>query len=65
MSAIPTGMIAAFPEKNDCYCGEPSPHRHAYDAIWDGKNWLPVTSQAGIEFYVRCMSGNFKSSIPG
>ena len=43
------GQIAMMPEKMACYCSDPKPHWHAYESVFDGDKWLPVTSQAGIE----------------
>ena len=42
------GQIAMMPEQQSCYCSDPKPHWHAYEAVFDGDKWLPVTSQAGI-----------------
>jgi hypothetical protein len=43
------GQIAMMPEKQSCYCSDPKPHWHAYEAVFDGDKWLSVTSQAGID----------------
>ena len=43
------GQIAMMPEDKQCYCSDPKPHWHAYEAVFDGERWLPVTSQAGMD----------------
>jgi hypothetical protein len=43
------GQIAMMREEKPCYCSEPKPHWHAYQAVFDGDKWLPMTSQAGID----------------
>ncbi|PDT71755.1 hypothetical protein CO683_00930 [Bradyrhizobium ottawaense] len=43
------GQIAMLPEETTCFCSEPAPHWHAYEAVFDGEKWIPATSQAGID----------------
>jgi len=49
MSENIRGQIAKMPEEKPCYCSDPRPHWHTRDVIFDGRRWLDINSQAGID----------------